>query len=122
MKTINRILFLAATTTGLAFTFPALAGGPEIAASPKVRQMLNDRAAVVSAPTSTSSTADRGTSDNLAASPKVQQVLSSRPTPRAASTMETATVSRPNDGIAAPPKLREQLNERSMQFQIAPIK
>jgi hypothetical protein len=122
---MNRILLLATTTAGLAFTFPALAGGPEIAASPKVRQMLNDQAAqavVVSAPASTSSATDRGTSDNLAASPKVQQFLPSRRTPRAASTMETATLSRPDDGIAASPKLREQLNERLVQFQIAPIK
>jgi hypothetical protein len=121
MKNMNRIFLLAATTIGLTLTFPALAG-PRIAASPKLQQMLDDRAAVVSNTTApTTSVKDCCAAENLAASPKVQQMLSSRPK-CCASVVETATVSRPDDGIAASPKVRTQLNERSTEFQIAPLK
>jgi hypothetical protein len=123
MKNMNRIFLLAATSIGLTLTFPALAGGQQIAASPKLRQMLDERAAVVSNTTApTVSVKDCCADQNLAASPKVQQIVSSRPKCCAASGVEISTVSRPEDGIAASPKVRTQLNERSTQFQIAPLK
>jgi len=117
MKMMNRILLLAATTAGFAFTVTAA----PIAASPKVRAMLDDqaRATAVSTPVSTK---DCCAAENLAVSPKVQQMLAERPKCCAGSATETTTISRPNDGIAASPKLRQQLNERSTEFQIAPIK
>ena len=120
MKMMNRILLLAATTAGLAFTVNVTAA-PAIAASPKVRAMLDDqaRATAVSTPVSTK---DCCAAENLAVSPKVQQMLAERPKCCAGSATETTTISRPNDGIAASPKLRQQLNERSTEFQIAPIK
>jgi hypothetical protein len=126
MKAMNRILFLAVTTAGLAFTASALADGPAIAASPRVRQMLDDRAAqtlVAVGSTRAVSAKECCASENLAASPKVQQMLSAQPKCCAVSaTSDPSTVSRPDDGIAASPKLRQQLNERSTEFQIAPIK
>jgi|SRR6185369_2833313 len=121
MKMMNRILLLAATTAGLAFTVNVTAA-PAIAASPKVRAMLDDQASRATAVSTTVSTKDCCAAENLAVSPKVQQMLAERPKCCASSATETTTISRPNDGIAASPKLRQQLNERSTEFQIAPIK
>lgn len=120
MKMMNRMLLLAATTAGLAFTVTVTAA-PAIAASPKVRAMLDDQASRATAVSTTVSAKDCCAAENLAASPKVQQMLAERPKCCAGSATET-TVSRPDDGIAASPKLRQQLNERSTEFQIAPIK
>ena len=112
MKTTNRILLAAAMAAGLALTTPAMAqnntSGDGIAASPKARQMLKERSQLNLAST------------DLAASPKTSQMLAEQNKCCVAPT--TGAVASANDGIAASPKLREQLNERSLEFQIAPLK
>ena len=131
MKT-NKLILVAATVTA-AFTLsnPALAQfKPEtddgIAASPKVRQMLDERnahratashLAVVSRPAENQ--------PSVTASPKLKQALVERGSDMNRNAMVASTPSTTasaKDGIAASPKLRQQLDERGTQFQIAPIK
>jgi hypothetical protein len=134
MKNLNRILFAAA----LAATF-SLAGKASaqlkpntddgIAASPKVRQMLNERAAAVgasvAAPAATVVYRNPGL-EGVTASPRAQQMLAERKVVvSGVPAAEVATASyRPNgaDGITASPKSRAQLDERSTPIVIAPLK
>jgi hypothetical protein len=139
MKNVNRILFAAAIAT--AFNLAGIANaqvGPNdrdgIAASPKVRQMLNERAAsarpgAVVHQHETSTVASAGQpaarSVEIAASPKVQQALNERRTTAGASGNQVASVgyqATGADGISAAPKLRQQLNERHATFTVAPVK
>jgi pyruvate/2-oxoglutarate dehydrogenase complex dihydrolipoamide acyltransferase (E2) component len=131
METANKItrtvlgsgLALAAI---LIATFNA-AAGDGIAASPKVRQMLNERAAKASvAPVIPSVTVTYSKPrDGVAASPRVRQMLNEQSVviSQMPST-EVAAVGYPRgaDGIAASPRLRQQLNERSSPIIIAPLK
>jgi hypothetical protein len=133
MKTLNSILFAAAVsaTVGLANNASAQykpTGDDGVTASPKVRQMLNERAAAtrIAALTPAVVVSYRNPADGVTASPKLRQMLAERKvvvsgTP---STEVAAAVYRPTatDGITASPKLREQLNERSNQIIIAPLK
>jgi pyruvate/2-oxoglutarate dehydrogenase complex dihydrolipoamide acyltransferase (E2) component len=143
MKTINQFFLigtLAATFTlvSSASAQSQMAGDDGIAASPKVRQMLNEQksltrpASAKGAQTTPAAVASIGyrtaSDDGIAASPKVRQMLNER----------NAVVSAPSassevawqgyratgaDGITASPKLRQQLNERtSPQVFIAPLK
>ncbi len=132
MKTLNKILFAAALTATFSLANRAGAqykpvGDDGISASPKVRQMLNERK---SAPSTTSTVASSfspqaGANDGIAASPKLRRTLNERKT--VASTPSTSVASvgyKPvgDDGIVASPKLRQQLNARSTQFMVAPLK
>ena len=131
MKTTNRVLFtvtLAAILTAL--NAPAQyqpTGRDGITASPKVRQMLNERPAsrpTVLAPTVT--VTSNNASEGITASPKFRQIMAAqkRIISNAPST-EVANVGyRPtgSDGITASPKLRQQLGERAAEFIIAPLK
>ena len=107
-------------------------GNDGIAASPKMREMLNDRACSTAnpqaAPSVTAVTYLGVSGDGIAASPKVRQMLDEQdrnavvipPSAAVASAGYRATA---DDGIAASPKLRQQLNERSSpEFQVAPVK
>jgi len=127
MKTTNRILLAAAMAAGLALATPATAqnnpAGDGITASPKARQMLNERRARVNAAataTAAASTKACCARTDLAASPKASQMLAEQQKCCVAPT--TGSVASANDGITASPKLREQLNERPLKFQIAPLK
>jgi hypothetical protein len=126
MKTKNRILLAAAMAAGLALASPAMAQnntvGDGIAASPKARKMLNERAQVNVASTATSTASAKACCErtDLAASPKTSQMLAEQKKCCVAPT--TGTVASATDGITASPKLREQLNERQLKFQIAPLK
>ena len=94
-----------------------------IAASPKVRAMLNERCmsqctapAVVTTTTITRQT-------DVAASPRVQQMWSERTTAPAVQTTETVGYQPSGaDGIAASPKVRAMMNERQQTVLIAPLK
>ncbi len=140
---MNKILFAAALATALGIASQANAQfkvneDDGIAASPKVRQMLNERkaskaAAAVSqnAPTTGFYAGYRAVgSDGIAASPKVRQMLDEQRASKIVTTPSqesTAVASyRPvgNDGIAASPKVRQQLNERARggALMIAPVK
>lgn len=133
MKIQNGLAVVTVTAIAAMFITQAKAqyrpaGDDGIAASPKVRAMLNERLrsttsiSVVVDTASSQAPADQG----IAASPKVRQMLAERKAGQAAA-QETAVVSSQprtgDDGIAASPKVRAQLNERSSrEAQIAPLK
>jgi hypothetical protein len=99
-----------------------------IAASPKVRQMLEERATAalptvsVAIPTVSYKTELEG----VTASPKAREMLGERRVVVSGTpSLEVTTSSyRPTgaDGVTASPKLREQLDERSAPIIIAPLK
>jgi membrane protease subunit (stomatin/prohibitin family) len=134
MKTLNRILFATALATTISLAHNASAqfkvnSDDGIAASPKVRQMLNEqRAKSRTAPASVAvaSVSYKATSqDGIAASPKLRQTLNewkvvTGPTALASTSAAYRAVG--DDGITASPKLRQQLNERRSSVTIAPLK
>lgn len=87
MKRLNRILLVVATATGLGLATSALAqlqtgSNDGIAASPKVRQMMNEHkaaGAVVATPMRTATPKACCEEQSLAASPKVRQMLGETP-------------------------------------------
>ena len=130
MKKLSYSMIAAFTGVLIVFVAPAKAGDTDsccndgIAASPKVRVMLDERCrsrCVAPAQVTTTQTVTRRT--DIAASPKVQQMLAER---AAASTVQsTDTVgyrSMAADGIAASPKVRAMLDERRQTVEIAPLK
>jgi len=131
MKNMNRILLAAVVTVALGSLSQVAAqsqmSGPNgLAASPKVRQALGERPVppVLSAPKALPVSSIRAYAPALAASPRVQQMLRDNAKSAVAAGSEVVVASNlgNSDGIAASPKLREQLNERPMRFQIAPLK
>jgi len=95
-----------------------------IAASPKIRAMLDEQYKSRSAaPAQPPVTTTRSRAE-IAASPKIQQMRSERPSaPVIVVSTETAGY-RPTgpDGITASPKVRSQLDERRSVIEIAPLK
>jgi hypothetical protein len=134
MKNMNKILFAAALAATLSLANNASAqykptGDDGITASPKVRQMLSERA-TATLPTSSIAVATTNSRthglDGLAASPKLRQVLTDRAVADAvSSSAELASASyrvTGADGITASPKFRQQLNERNATIMVAPVK
>ncbi len=100
---MNRILLAAATAATFALVSQALADDG-IAASPKARQMLNDRNATANAATTVTAGASYEVATpgaNATASPKVRQMFADQAKSTLASSGDTL-VSRA-DGIAASP-------------------
>ena len=137
MKTMNRVLIAAAVAAvlGIGSTVRAQAysavGDDGIAASPKVRAQLNERAvAALPAPSRTVAAVPEKTTKPaapafIAASPKVAQMFAEREAWKktsAPSANFVSTTAPANDGIVASPKVRQQLNERGQKFEIAPVK
>ena len=139
MKTVNQILFGAFIVTILSVTAQAgthlLSGDDGIAASPRVRQTLNERKASASAPSlesrnqATPTLASSGycseANDRIVASPKARQILNEfKLVPSAPEAAAVVVGYQPvgADGIAASPKVRELLNERGGPIMIAPVK
>jgi hypothetical protein len=133
MKNTNHLVILAAVTLLLASTTPSKAqyqavGDDGIAASPKVRQMLNERKAAPITPGDAAQVVNSKPASEykIVASPKVRQMLNEQAAFKAASTVTSTPVvgyqAVGDDGIAASPKLREMLKERSPAIQIAPLK
>ena len=138
---MNQILFAAVIATTLSLASQANAQfkaneGDGIAASPKVRQMLNERkasqvAAALSKNTSTTGTVATyrtGGPDGIVASPKLRQMLNEQraskilATPAQESNLVAGYRAVGNDGIAASPRVRQQLNERGGALMVAPVK
>ena len=134
MKLLNKIVLVAACAAlaGLphrASAQPRAVGDDGIAASPRIRQMLNDRngAPGASSVAVASACCAATSEDGIAASPRLRQFLDERRTMAGTPSTSVASVGyRPagEDGIAASPKLRQQLNERGaeLQFMVAPVK
>lgn len=131
MKIQNRLVLVTATAITAMFVIQAKAqyrpvGDDGIAASPKVRQMLDERAraAATAKPQAAPYTSYRAVgADGIAASPKVRQMLNEQQA-QAAAPRDVAVTYSPRyvDGIVASPKLREQHEQDSRSFQVAPIK
>ena len=134
MKNTKLILIAAATVALLASTSQSKAqynavGDDGIAASPKLRQFMNERGKPrVKGVRSTQvvSVGYRATGvDGITASPKLRQQIDasrgvwSTPGTVLANVGYRATG---DDGITASPKLRQQLDERKNAYQIAPLK
>ena len=128
---MNRILLAAAVTVILGSMSQAMAqsqmSGPNgMAASPKVRQSLSERPAQIttSAPGALPVGAQSRHANTLAGPPRAQQMARDNAKSEVAGGTQVVVASnqRTDDGIAASPKLREQMNERSMRFEIAPLK
>jgi hypothetical protein len=134
MKKLNQILAAAVFATTLSLGFNAEAQykviqDDGIAASPKLRQILNERKLAKSV---TDRNADfavnqqRAMEDGIAASPKVRQSLNEQKA-RARGNSQTAAIAsvgyKPtgSDGITASPRTRQQINERTASVLIAPV-
>ncbi len=137
MKSHNKLVIITVTAIAALSITQARAqfrpvGDDGIAASPKVRQMLNERAHSTAhseaGPAVASASYRVAANDGIAASPKVRQMLDERNRNAVVFPPSTAVASvgyspTGEDGITASPKLREQLNERGTQpFQVAPVK
>jgi hypothetical protein len=122
MKTLNRVLIAAAVAAVLGVSSSVRAqsqmvGNDGIAASPKLRAQMNERARV-------SGVVDkdlRVVPLSTAASPKVvvEREALTKAAGAAGVASKKATAS---DGIAASPRLRQQMNERPQAVEIAPVK
>jgi hypothetical protein len=139
MTKLNQILFTVAVAGTISLANSASAqyravGDDGIAASPKVRQMLNERQAAKAAslasanhtaPTVASAGYRTTGDDGIAASPRVRQMLNEQkgstvviPPSTAIATYRAVGA----DGIAASPKLRQQLDQRNATIMVAPVK
>ena len=92
-----------------------------IAASPKVRAALNERCTSRCASgTSMTSTSTVTRQTDVAGSPRVQRMRAEQAA--SSSTMHSGYRTAGDDGIAASPKVRAQLDERRQTVEIAPLK
>ena len=134
MKNRNLILILAAATALLASTSQSKAqyravGDDGMAASPKLRQFMNERGKpMVKGARSTAvvSVGYRATGvDGITASPKLRQFINDS---RGVESTPSAVVAKlgyratGDDGITASPKYRQFLDEHKSAYQIAPLK
>jgi hypothetical protein len=130
MKKLSHPVIAAAAGLFIASAGSALAAGSDAccaagccndrtAASPKVHAMLNERCASKCTPASqTASTIMPNTA--VAASPKVHQLRDDNAQVTSSQTAGNQSVV--SDGIAASPKVRATLNERTQIVEIAPSK
>jgi hypothetical protein len=130
MKIQNKLVLVTATVITALFVTQASAqyravADDGIAASPKVRQMLDERqrskaAALVPQP---AAHYPGPAGDGIAASPKVRQMLNEQKA-RPSAPSDFAVTHPPSyaDGIAASPKVRQQIEQNRRSFQVAPIK
>ncbi len=136
MKAFKTLLISAAIAGTMGSVFIANAqytpiGGDGLAASPKVRQNLNDHKVTpvveVSRETVRSVSYQAIGTDGIAASPRVRQAINEhqgRATAPALST-EVASVgyrATGPDGITASPRVRQQLNEHPAVMMVARVK
>jgi hypothetical protein len=135
MKNLNKIVFIAALAASFGLANRASAqcrvvGDDGVAASPRVRQMLDQGSAASCCAASTlagpiASVGYEAGTAGIAASPKVRQMLSAKqavvgaPSAGVASAGYQATGA---DGITASPKARQQLDEQDARFMVAPLK
>jgi hypothetical protein len=130
MKNSKRFLIATAALALFASAGQVKAGGTDsccddnIAASPKVRAMIDERkAACCAAPSHVSTTQTITRQTDVTASPKLQQMRAGQAATLVVQASETAgyrTIG--SDGIAASPKVRSVLDERKQTVEIAPLK
>jgi hypothetical protein len=119
-------LSLAATFINYAQAQYRVSENDGIAASPKVRQMLNEsKASMTMLPASRPVAVQQASIDGTAASPKVNQMLAEQKANQSAAkiVVSPAPVRSAESGIAASPRVQKELNERTTPaVQIAPLK
>jgi hypothetical protein len=133
MKPIHQALFAAVMVATLSVAGTAQAqfkvNEPDgIAASPRMRQALNERQASVKATSpccakpTPSTIASAG--DQIAASPRLRQQLNEarKTTIAPSSTTTVGYRATGKDGLTASPRLRQQLDENPTTIQVAPVK
>ena len=133
MKNFNKIMLVAALAASFSVVDNVRAqyqpvGDDGIAASPKLREQINERTRAANTPSTAAASTVYQANDGITASPKLRQMLDERKT--VASTPSSAVASagyRPAgaDGITASPKLRQQLDERNREwptYMVAPLK
>ena len=131
MKNTCRFLIATAALVLFASAGQAKAGGTDsccddrIAASPKVRAMLDEqKARCCTAQTQVTTYGTTTRQADIAASPKVQQMRRERaPASVVVVSTEAAGYRQTgSDGITASPKVRAALDERRQTVEIAPLK
>ncbi len=135
MKELRYFLLavVMAATIGLGGSAKAQASKDDgIAASPRMRQFLNERKAAAAAVASKKVTGavfgeQVVATKPIAASPRVQQKLDRGAASTSTPVLTTDRVSvgyraTGPDGITASPKMREQLNQRGTVIMVAPVK
>lgn len=131
MKDLNRVFFAATVALGLASVSPVMAqsqlSGPDgTAMSPKTRFLLAQPPAQVIIPAAQPMAAwpSGVNTTGMTGMPKQQQLQAqsqtAQPTPQ--STAVAGYRATGPDGITASPKLRQMMDENTVQFQIAPLK
>src|SRR5262249_1612410 len=128
MKNLSKILWAATFTAAVGLAIQAKACDDVYAASPKVRQTLNERvstanSACCSTPCcmSATKTATKACSTSTSASTACGASTSTTSSCHMSKTADFAE-NTADDAIAASPKVRQQLNERSGTFTVAPMK
>jgi hypothetical protein len=123
---LSSLLGILCVTAAQTWAQSQVVGDDGIAASPKVRQMLNERNASIAASTTTAPAAypTVATDDQLAASPKVRMMLNEQAKTPLLSPASEYVGYQPTgpDGIAASPKVRQMMDERPVTVEIAPLK
>ncbi len=127
MKTNTKFLTVVATGLFLATAVSSNAqysaiGADGVAASPKLRALLNDRVGTTVASGEFKSAAYWAKGDDgIAASPKLRAMLSSGTAAGTTVARDVSYKAVGDDGVAASPKLRSFL-ESGKTFEIAPVK
>ena len=129
MKNTNLILIVTATVALLVSTSQSKAADDGIAASPKLRQFLNERGKPMVKGTRSTEVVlvgYRATGiDGITASPKLRQIIDASRGVESTPGAVVATAgyrATGDDGITASPKLRQFLDEHKGAYQIAPLK
>ena len=130
MKKINYPIIVAVAGLLIASAGQVKAGDSSsccndgIAASPKVRAMIDERCnSMCAAPSHGTVTATTTPHTAFAASPKVQQMRNEKAIAAVQSAPETAGYrATGTDGVTASPKTRAMLDERRSTAEIAPLK
>jgi hypothetical protein len=130
MKIINRILKAGTMVAALTLVAGAQAGHQVICedgvvASPKVRQMLNDRQPILAADGRGAASYEPRSAAAPFAPPKVRQMANERVTfdaPPAPVDVIVSYRAQGPDGITASPKVREQLESGPVTIEIAPVR
>jgi hypothetical protein len=133
MNSLTKFFITSVAMSALLSAFQACAqyrptGEDGITASPRLRQMLNERPALSRSGSASSDPVlvSGSTRDGIVASSRVNPQITQRKSitlPPSTDSALASTTKAPNDGIAASPKLRQQMRDHSAppQVEIAPI-
>jgi hypothetical protein len=129
MKNLSKIMFVAALAASFSLVNQASAqyravGDDGIAASPKVREMLDQRKAAANTPAAPTVVVTQTTHKSITASPRATELLERNTVVSTPAVVSTSGGYQPtgSDGITASPKARQMIDEQHKQFMVAPLK